>query len=114
MLSDNLARDRSECFIEGMKGSKYFTLLGLVLMFAVTEVSAADCLFAYKAKRDNPLQLHYGVIAIRGECSASAAKREASARLAANGWSLLVLLEQVESSKLSQYKETAGDYFLRY
>ena len=97
-----------------MKRLKILPLLGLVFVFSATEVSAADCLFAYKAKRDNPLQLHYGVMAIRGECSVSAAKREASARLAANGWSLLVLLEQVESSKLSQYKETAGDYFLRY
>lgn len=75
---------------------------------------AADCLFAYKAKRDNPLQLHYGVIAIHGECSASAAEQEAAARLAAYGWSLLVLLEQVDSHKLNQYKETAGDYFLRF
>lgn len=88
--------------------------MGLLLVFGVTEVSAADCLFAYKAKRDNPLQLHYGVIAIQGECSARAAKQEATARLAANGWSLLVLLEQVDSSKVNQYKETAGDYFLRY
>ena len=97
-----------------MKISKFLPLLGLVFMSTVAEVSAADCLFAYKAKRDNPLQLHYGVIAIQGECSASAAKQEASARLAANGWSLLVLLERVDSRKLNQYKETAGDYFLRY
>lgn len=88
--------------------------LSLVLWFNTPNVSASDCLFAYKAKRDNPLQLHYGVIAIQGECSAGAAKQEAATRLAANGWSLLVLLERVDSNKVNQYKETAGDYFLRY
>ena len=97
-----------------MKLRIFSALIGLVLTTQVSLAQADDCLYAYKAKRDNPLQLHYGVMAIQGRCEPAAAKREAAERLQASGWSLLVLLERVEPAKLNQYKETAGEYFLRY
>lgn len=97
-----------------MKRPNQLALVGLLLALSLPSVATAECLFAYKAKRDNPLQLHYGVISIRGECQRASAVQEANDRLASSGWSLLVLLEQVEESKLNQYKEKAGEYFLRY
>lgn len=94
-------------------------ILSLLLVWglitaSISSAQADDCLYAYKAKRDNPLQLHYGVIAIEGRCEAGAAEVEARQRLQASGWQLLVLLERVAPSKINQYRETAGEYFLRY
>ena len=39
---------------------------GLAALVALAGLpAAADCYADYKAKRDDPLQLHYGVIALR-------------------------------------------------
>ena len=89
-------------------------MLAFILTLSSTPLLAAECLFAYKAKRDNPLQLHYGVMAINGQCDLASVKQEVAQRLEANGWALLVLLEQLPPSKVDEYKETAGAYFLRY
>ena len=97
-----------------MKKRILSALVGLVLTLCLPSYASADCLYAYKAKRDNPLKLHYGVMALSGACDVPSATQEASQRLALNGWSLLVLLERVDGSKVSQYKETAGEYFLRF
>jgi len=95
--------------------TEFFSLLtGVVLLSAISTAQASDCLYAYKAKRDNPLQLHYGVIAIVGRCDTQSAQQETAARLRRNGWELLVLLERVVPSKINQYRETAGEFFLRY
>lgn len=87
----------------------------LLLMQPFTQpVMAQECLFAYKAKRDKPLQLHFGVMQINGRCDPTSASEEVSERLRTNGWNLLVLLERVEPGSEKKYRETAGEYFLRY
>ncbi|UYV39624.1 hypothetical protein N4R57_19530 [Rhodobacteraceae bacterium D3-12] len=81
--------------------------------FAASAADAA-CFADYKAKRDNPLKLHYGVMQLRGQCSKQAARGEVSQRLNANGWILLNVLSVFEEGGLNQRKNSAGNYFLRY
>lgn len=78
--------------------------------------SAADaaCYADYKAKRDNPLKLHYGVMQLRGQCSKQAARGEVNRRLNANGWILLNVLSVFDDGGLNQRKNSAGNFFLRY
>lgn len=74
----------------------------------------AACYADYKAKQDNPLRLHYGVIEINGDCTVSTAERQLPERLARDGWQLLNVLGVFDDAGLEERKETAGEYFLRY
>lgn len=74
----------------------------------------AACYADYKAKRDNPLRLHYGVVEVRGECSASSAEDQLRSALARDGWQLLNVVSVFDDGGLDQRKDSAGEYFLRY
>ncbi|WP_299305022.1 hypothetical protein [uncultured Litoreibacter sp.] len=87
------------------------------LMFAASLSSAhAACYADYKAKKDNPLQLHYGVIQVAdsvcaGQSSAAAA---IAPRLANQGWTLLNVLSVFDDNGLAGRKASAGQYYLRF
>ena len=91
-------------------------ILVLVLFLAVPFPAAAACYADYKAKQDNPLRLHYGVIELPdAACSSRDAARQAIARrIGAAGWQLLSVEGIFDASGLEQRRATAGDYFLRF
>lgn len=89
--------------------------LSLVLALAAFGAQAqAACYADYKASREHPLELQYGVAQIHGECSVQAAREELRPRLAADGWHLLEVLTTFDESGLEERRESAGQYFLRY
>ena len=75
---------------------------------------AANCFADYKAKRDNPLRLHYGVAQINGPCDRGAARAELAPRLAAQGWTLLNVVSVFGPEGLAQRKDSAGSNYLRF
>ncbi len=75
--------------------------------------SAADCYADYKAKQDNPLRLHYGVMEVSG-CNKGQATKEVSKRLKSSGWTLLNVMAVFGPEGLDQRKANAGKYYLRY
>ncbi len=79
-----------------------------------TPAMAADCFADYKAKQDNPLRLHYGVIQLSGACQKGAAKAEISPRIASEGWTLLNVISVFGPEGLQQRKPDAGSYYLRF
>jgi hypothetical protein len=94
-----------------MKRLIMLTALALALAGPVS----AECYADYKAKRDEPLQLHYGVAQVSdGSCSRGAAKGELAPRLAGDGWTLLNVLSTFGPEGLEERKASAGEYFLRY
>lgn len=95
-----------------MKRNSLFPCLLAALILAPT-VLAAECYADYKAKQDNPLRLHYGVARI-SQCSKAAAQAELSARLAANGWTLLNVLSVFDAGGLAERKASAGPNYLRF
>ena len=76
--------------------------------------SAADCFADYKAKRDNPLKLHYGVMQLRGGCDRQSARAEVSARLQQHGWKLLNVVSVFGPDGLEGRKANAGRFYLRF
>ncbi len=90
------------------------TLIYTVMMVALAGTANAACYADYKAKRDDPLRLHYGVVEIRGECSANAAAAELEPRLAQDDWQLLSIEGVFDDAGLEERRESAGDYYLRY
>jgi len=80
----------------------------------VATAGAAECYADYKAKRDNPLRLHYGVVQITGPCSNPQARDEVSARLERNGWTLLNVMSLFDASGLEERKRSAGQFYLRF
>jgi hypothetical protein len=90
-------------------------LLSLIVLFVASAAPAqAACYADYKAKQDNPLRLHYGVIEITGPCSRGAAAGEAAARLARGGWVLLNVVSVFGPEGLAERRDSAGSYYLRF
>ncbi|MBP1805271.1 hypothetical protein [Rubellimicrobium aerolatum] len=89
------------------------TLLA-ALALACSARAQEPCFADYKASRDNPLELQYGVAEIRGDCSPREAERELRPRLAADDWQLLEVISTFGEAGLEQRRESAGEYFLRY
>lgn len=87
----------------------------LVAMVLVLGAAAADaaCLVEYKAKRDGPLRLHYGIIELAdAECANPAAA--VAGRIAADGWELLTVMGQLTPEQAAQRRSDAGPFYLRY
>lgn len=99
--------------LAGMKHTLIPLVAGLILGLSAT-AGAADCFADYKAKRDNPLRLHYGVVQITGTCSNPQARDEIAARLERNGWTLLNVLSLFDASGLEERKRSAGQFYLRF
>lgn len=90
-------------------------ILTVAMLAGLALPASADCYADYKAKREPPLKLHYGVAQVSdGNCSKSAAASEIAPRLAADGWTLLNVLSTFGPEGLQERKASAGQYFLRY
>ncbi len=89
-------------------------ILFTLLLGLVSQGARAECYYAYKAKKENPLQLHYGIIRVDQSCSVPVNRSEIANRIVAGGWTLLVVLEPVSPDQLSTKKDEAGEFFLRY
>jgi hypothetical protein len=87
--------------------------LTLALAF-LTSTAQAACYADYKAKRDDPLRLHYGVAEIIGACNVEGATVEINARLVADDWQLLSIEGIFDEAGLEERQDSAGDYYLRY
>ncbi|SHF59537.1 hypothetical protein SAMN05444273_10811 [Litoreibacter ascidiaceicola] len=76
----------------------------------------AACYADYKAKKDNPLKLHYGVMKLPNSAcnSPNAAASAIAPRLAAAGWTLLNIVSLFDEGGLNGRKANAGPYFLRF
>jgi hypothetical protein len=85
--------------------------LALTALIALALPAQAGCYVDYKAKKDNPLRLHYGVAEV--PCNGDA-KGDLSARLSANGWTLLTIVSTFGETGLAERQKSAADYFLRY
>lgn len=89
--------------------------LALLLALAMPGAAAADCFAHYKAKRDNPLRLHFGIVQLAGSCPPSASAAETVAgRIASDGWTLLNVVKVSASAPSSGEIANAGAYYLRY
>ncbi|SHI98116.1 hypothetical protein [Wenxinia saemankumensis] len=91
-------------------------LLILSLLLALAAGAArAECYADFKAKRDDPLRLMYGVSEVTGaDCSTGAAAQQLQPVLAADGWELLEVVGTFGADGLNEREEDAGEYFLRY
>lgn len=90
--------------------------IALSLAFAACAFPAhAECYADYKAKQDDPLKLHYGVVNLPDSaCRNDAAAEYIAKRIAGDGWVLLNVLSLFDADKLDEKREVAGAYFLRY
>ena len=95
---------------------KQSLLLALVAFAWLGAPAHAACYADYKAKRDDPLQLHYGVIKIDSNPCAMSNKVQSNVagRLKSAGWQLLQMQSVFDDSGLEKRKQDAGQYFLRF
>lgn len=88
--------------------------VAFLFLILATSGAQATCYADYKAKRDNPLRLHYGVAQINDPCTAESATTQLAGRLSNAGWQLLTVVSTFEETGLDQRKTHAGEYFLRF
>lgn len=98
---------------------KYHTLIIALVLgcgFALAEPAHADCYVEYKAKKDSPLRLHYGIMRLKnGSCpSKSAGASAAKERLARGGWTFLNVVGMSESKPSAKKRSNAGANYLKY
>ncbi len=75
------------------------TFLSLALagaLLAAPSLAQAACTAEYKAKRDNPLELHYDVAQISGPCTIQNARAQLADQLSRRGLTLLKVLSVSE------------------
>ena len=89
---------------------------GLFLVLALSFVagpSLAACFVDYKASRDGPLQLHYGVVELTDtECDDP--ETAVADRIAVDDWTLLSVMTVMTEEEALEMESDAGAYFLRY
>jgi len=92
------------------------SLAGLALACGMALMAHADCYVDFKAKRDDPLKLAYGVSQVSDAvCGNRKAEHgELAPRLQAAGWTLLKIVSNFGPEGLEQRKASAGDFYLRY
>jgi len=92
-------------------------ILSSLVFFALLSLGAtaatAECYADYKAKQDNPLRLHYGVMQLSA-CNEGRAKQEVAQRLKSSGWTLLNVISVFGPEGLDQRKANAGKFYLRF
>lgn len=89
-------------------------LLSLLTLIVWASAAQAACYADYKAKRDDPLRLHYGVALIEADCTIEDALAELEPRLAEDDWQLLTIVGVFDDDGLEERKDSAGEFFLRY
>ena len=91
------------------------TLIALFVFLAAMPAQAA-CYADYKAKQDDPLRLHYGVIELPDVACGDAGRvsAEISRRIGAAGWQLLNVVSTFDADGLEQRKSSAAEFFLRF
>ena len=94
-----------------------FLMKYIILIYAIFMVTTANaaCYASYKAKRDDPLKLHYGVMQLPDQqCTMKTAAKAAGLRLLPHGWILLNLLTVSLKTPTPTEKENAGENLFRY
>ena len=82
---------------------------------ALASPAVAECYADYKASKDNPLRLHYGVMQVPDDaCDRRAAEPVVEGRLRDAGWKLLGVMSVFGREGLDERRDSAGEFFLRY
>lgn len=90
--------------------------IAALALAAFTSAADAACFADYKAKKDGPLRLHYGVVQLPDGACQNRGQAEAVVRdkVARGGWTLLNVMSIFDETGLDQRKESAGQFFLRF
>ena len=90
------------------------TVLALLGALTLATPATAACFVEYKAKQDDPLRLHYGILEISTTSCPGNAQALAAARLQNGGWTLLTVLGLSTDTPSAQQRANAGENYLRF
>lgn len=91
------------------------TIYAALILGSLTSPAFGVCYADYKAKMDDPLRLHYGVIEIAdADCTLETAPAAITPRLTAAGWQLLEVMSLFDETGLEARHADAGQYYLAF
>lgn len=92
------------------------TFLLAATLAALPAMLQAACFADYKAKQDDPLRLHYGVVKLSdGACPPrNTATADIARRIGRDGWQLLNIVSTFDETGVEEKRASAGEFFLRY
>jgi hypothetical protein len=95
--------------------TRILRLFAVLLALLLASQAQAACYADYRAKMDNPLRLHYGVIEVPDDaCSVADAEPVIADRIATGGWVLLQVVSVFDESGLAARRADARDFYLRF
>ncbi|WP_323769541.1 hypothetical protein [Antarctobacter sp.] len=92
--------------------SRGFAAALLLVTLALPSAAAADCYVHYKAKRNKPYGLHYGIVHVSGSCPSSP-QRTVQSRISSGGWSILNIVKVTTARPNSSEIASAGSHYYR-
>ena len=116
MALDLLLNNAAELATVHIMKKPYAFPLAVVLVLVLSGPGFAACFADYKAKRDKPLRLHYGVIELSDAVcdDPGGTQAEISRRIDVDNWDLLTVMSTFGRGGLEQRQKNAGEFFLRY
>jgi len=95
--------------------NKIFFIAALLLSnLVLTHAYADTCFIFYKAKKDDPLRLHLGLMKMERHCSDVEIEALSQQRLVLHGWSLLKIVNRSVQIDEKKIESDLGEYFLKY
>jgi len=79
-----------------------------------THAFADNCFILYKAKKDDPLRLHVGLMEIEQKCTNADLEVLAEQRLRSDGWLLLKIVDRLQRTDTKKIESDLGEFFLKY
>jgi hypothetical protein len=85
-------------------------LIALVLGLSLASQASAQCYADFKAKKDNPLRLQYGIVELPASAcdSRQAASSYAAPIIAGSGWTLLQIESIFDETEFQRRSANAG------
>lgn len=99
-----------------MKNTSIYIASATLALALLASSANAACFADYKAKKSDPLKLHYGVVEIYdSSCeSVDSVWNEVADRIYNGGWDLLNVMSVFNDDGLAERQDSAGQFFLRF
>ena len=87
----------------------------IIVLFSNSLVLADDkCFYEYKAKKDDPLRLHVGILETNQTCDLNTELGKLQSRLETGGWRLIQVVKSFDKRPSDEQLQKYGQFIFKY